>query len=350
MTKENQTKNSRFQELDALRGIAALMVVIFHFTRGKVSEDSILNFGTTGVDLFFIISGFVIFMSLTRVKRGIDFVINRFSRLYPTYWTVVSLTFILILFKTYIDNQPFEMSLIGQYLGNMTMFQFYMRIPNLDGPYWTMIVEMLFYIIILLFFQLKVLKWLNPVGIVVILFVLLGSHFAFDNFLLRALIYGIPLLQFLPLFLAGTVFYKLHLSNEGVVGKTLLLLFCLVSQVLLYHIAGSSLNYISQAEYGLMLTVYFGLFWLFITDRLSFVVSKPSLFLGKISYALYLVHQFVATGLIIPYFNKELGLNFWIVAIFIALPVVIGLATIITFMIEVPLSATMKAKLRFLAS
>ncbi|MBP9153161.1 MAG: acyltransferase [Flavobacteriales bacterium] len=346
----NSEKSSRFQELDALRGIAALMVVIFHFTRGKVGEDSILNFGTTGVDLFFIISGFVIFMSLTRVKRGIDFVINRFSRLFPTYWTVVSFTFILILLKTFLDNQPIEMSLVGQYLANMTMFQFYMRIPNLDGPYWTMIVEMLFYIIILVFFQLKLLKWLNTAGVAVILFILLGAHFAFENMAVRALVYGIPLLQFLPLFLAGTVFYKLHISKDGLVGKTLLLLFCLVSQVLLYHIAGSSLNYISQAEYGLMLTVYFGLFGLFITDHLSFIVSRPSLFLGKISYALYLVHQFVSTRLIIPYFHNELGLNFWIVAIFIALPVVIGLAAIITFMIEVPLSAKMKAKLRLLAS
>ncbi|MCF8464508.1 MAG: acyltransferase [Flavobacteriales bacterium] len=332
--------------MDALRGIAALMVVIFHFTRGKVSEDSLLNLGTTGVDLFFVISGFVIFMSLTRIKRGIDFVINRSSRLYPTYWSVVSLTFCFVLLKYFLDNEPIQLNLFGQYLANMTMFQFYLRVPNLDGPYWTMIVEMLFYIVILIFFQLKSLKWLNTLGVLAILLILLGAHFAFENIAVRALVYGFPLFQFLPLFLAGTVFYKLHQSNEGMVGKIILLIFCLISQVLLYHIAGSSLNYITQVQYGLMLLLYFGLFGLFISNRLSFIVSKPSLFLGKISYALYLVHQFVSTQLIIPYFHGELGMNFWVVALFIALPVVVGLAALITYKIEVPFSAKMKRKLR----
>ena len=87
-------------ELDALRGIAAFSVVLFHYT---ARYDSIyghsnrllfkFNYGHLGVNLFFIISGFVIFMTLDRTKSVIDFVVARFSRLYPAYWTALALTF-----------------------------------------------------------------------------------------------------------------------------------------------------------------------------------------------------------------------------------------------------------------
>ena len=69
--------HKRYQELDALRGIAALFVVFFHFTMGREGLNTFFKLGTTGVDLFFIISGFVIFMSLQKISKGRDFVINR---------------------------------------------------------------------------------------------------------------------------------------------------------------------------------------------------------------------------------------------------------------------------------
>src|SRR4051812_39368993 len=90
----------RYEELDALRGIASLMVVFFHYTMGRPQADVGFVLGTTGVDLFFIISGFVIFMSLNKITRSTDFIINRVSRLYPTYWTAVTFTFVILLLDT----------------------------------------------------------------------------------------------------------------------------------------------------------------------------------------------------------------------------------------------------------
>ena len=70
----NPIQSNRFQELDALRGIAALMVVFFHFTIGRPEAKLGFKLGTTGVDLFFIISGFVIF--ILRVKKNSNFIIH----------------------------------------------------------------------------------------------------------------------------------------------------------------------------------------------------------------------------------------------------------------------------------
>ncbi|MEK4129105.1 acyltransferase [Solibacillus sp. FSL W8-0474] len=80
----------RLTELDALRGLAALAVVIFHYTT-RYNElfghekSSYLNFtfGHMGVNLFFMISGFVIFMTLRRINNVKEFAIKRAFRLYP---------------------------------------------------------------------------------------------------------------------------------------------------------------------------------------------------------------------------------------------------------------------------
>jgi peptidoglycan/LPS O-acetylase OafA/YrhL len=144
-----KNKTKRFEELDALRGIAALMVVFFHFSMKRDDYNSFLKLGAVGVDLFFIISGFVIFMSLQKVSNSKDFIINRISRLYPTYWASVTLTFILIICYGIFNGNVYPQNIVFNYVGNMTMFQFYLRIPDIDGPYWTMIIEMIFYIAIL---------------------------------------------------------------------------------------------------------------------------------------------------------------------------------------------------------
>jgi peptidoglycan/LPS O-acetylase OafA/YrhL len=74
----------RFAELDALRGIAALMVVLYHYTTkyqelyGHTGATLIdLRAGRNGVQLFFAISGFVIFMTLERTKKPLDFIVHQ---------------------------------------------------------------------------------------------------------------------------------------------------------------------------------------------------------------------------------------------------------------------------------
>src|SRR6185436_1577322 len=95
----------RLVQIDGLRAIAALSVVAFHYTTRfdelymhtaptglHLSHDA----GLMGVQLFFAISGFVIFMTVDRVKRPMDFVAWRFSRLFPAYWAAVAITFVVL--------------------------------------------------------------------------------------------------------------------------------------------------------------------------------------------------------------------------------------------------------------
>ncbi len=213
MTTKRETDRS--PELDSLRGIAALMVVFFHFTMGRPEAAFGLKLGTTGVDLFFIISGFVIFMSLNKITNSMDFVIKRISRLYPTYWASVTFSFLILTSFTIYKNQGFAKIDLIKYLGNMTMFQYYLNIPDLEGPYWTMIIEMIFYMAIVFLFQFKLLKYLNIIGISLsILFVILEFFWA-DEILVEKIVWWIPLLPFIPLFFAGIIFYKIYRNKKS---------------------------------------------------------------------------------------------------------------------------------------
>ncbi|WP_299103237.1 acyltransferase [uncultured Winogradskyella sp.] len=331
---------TRYRELDALRGLAVIMVVLFHFTMGKNQAELGFKLGTTGVDLFFIISGFVILLSLKYVNKSGQFVINRISRLYPTYWASVSLTFLVMLLHGFYSLNLSKVSIV-EYLGNMTMIQFYLKIPYLDDSYWTMIIELLFYGFMLILFHFKLLKHINKIGILLTFFIVLIIHFHFENIWVKRLFYYIPLLQFWPLFFSGILFYQIINKYTDLTKYYCVIILCLLSQISLYDYSGYSKKFIDFWEYSMMLIFYFSLFTLFVNRKLKFIINKPSLFLGKISFALYLIHQTISTEYIIPILSNKLNLNFWISSA-IALVCSIALATGITFFIEVPYSKKMK--------
>lgn len=85
-------KSSRFRELDGLRGLAILAVVVDQY--GATYNDSYpsapvapysFRYGELGVQLFFIISGFLILLMAIDARSARVFIISRFSRIYPTY-------------------------------------------------------------------------------------------------------------------------------------------------------------------------------------------------------------------------------------------------------------------------
>ena len=330
----------RYLELDALRGLAAISVVFFHYTRPQ-NVSHIFSFGVTAVDLFFMISGFVIFMSINKISSGKKFVINRISRLYPTYWFCVIFAFAVM---TFLKISKFPINHIKIYsswdfVANLTMFQLYFNVPNLDGPYWTLIVEMLFYILILILFQLNLLKHITLIGCLINVLIIVNYYLVSNNYINNYTAY-FPLLNHFPLFLAGIVFYKMAVTEIKKQGY-LILLFCFITQILIYQFLESDPFFISQSEYCFILFIYFSLFVLFITNNLKFLVNKVTIFLGEISYALYLIHSYAFRG-IIGFLQSHYHIPFWIATLFIVLPIVIVFAYLITKFVERPYNKKLK--------
>jgi peptidoglycan/LPS O-acetylase OafA/YrhL len=142
--------------LDGLRLLAALMVVGYHYMGydhwfrspwGASTSTvfpithSVAVYGWLGVELFFLISGFVICLSCWgRTPR--QFAVSRFIRLYPAYWFAVALTSAVLLLRPGgWDGRPTDI------ITNFTMFQEPLGVRDVDGVYWSLWVELRFYLI-----------------------------------------------------------------------------------------------------------------------------------------------------------------------------------------------------------
>lgn len=147
-------RNDRIAEIDLLRFVAALLVVFFHYTFRGFTADGlsdvafpelapISKYGFLGVELFFMISGFVIVMTAASGSLR-KFVVSRIVRLYPAYWFGCSVTFIAILT---LGRDRFKAA-FGQYLINLTMLNEFIYIPSIDGVYWSLAVELTFYFLV----------------------------------------------------------------------------------------------------------------------------------------------------------------------------------------------------------
>jgi peptidoglycan/LPS O-acetylase OafA/YrhL len=137
--------------LDLARLIAAACVVLFHFgfhggvvgTHLDVYEPSLAawaRYGYLGVNVFFVISGFVIAWSAEGVSAA-DFAWRRWLRVYPTFIFCVAVTSSVIL----LARDPHFGITLPQLLAHVMVDPRRFRLPFVDGAYWTIVCELQFY-------------------------------------------------------------------------------------------------------------------------------------------------------------------------------------------------------------
>ncbi|MEV7972673.1 acyltransferase [Cellulomonas sp. NPDC089187] len=150
-------RGSRLVALDGLRFLAAAGVLLYHFIARETDAwgrdlaevapalAPTATYLSLGPELFFVISGFVILM--TAWGRSVpDIIGSRVGRLYPGYWVGVLATGFLLLVIW-----PGKEITGGQMLVNLTLLQSLVDVGHVDGVYWTLWVELRFYLLIVLF-------------------------------------------------------------------------------------------------------------------------------------------------------------------------------------------------------
>jgi len=326
------TKN-RLLELDALRGIAALAVVLYHYTQrfselypDLQSEGIRFLYGNLGVQLFFLLSGFVIFLTLKTTSSPVDFIKRRAVRLYPSYIMCVILTYLCVVaFGLEGREVTFKEAIL-----NLTLIEgFIPGINYVDGAYWSLTVEITFYLIVTIIIYFKMIKHIFKVLLLWIIasFLMFYLTKTYDSNIIETL-YSKTISNYSYLFISGISFYFLL---EKLYKRYLLLI--LLSLVFQYISSGIDVFLIVLGIYGV--------FWLTINQKLKFLSNKVLVFLGSISYSLYLIHQNI--GYIIIIYLKKAGLDS---SIWIVIPIVvsIGIAFFITKYIENPIINLMKVK------
>ncbi|MFD0534678.1 acyltransferase family protein [Actinomadura luteofluorescens] len=145
---------ARMGWLDALRGLAALVVVFEHSLDVLLPEvrratGPWFDFGRYGVFVFFLVSGYVVPFSLERRGSVRQFWAGRFFRLYPAWGVSVVLALLLGAaglsygLPAAIGDRPWASA-----LAHLTMLQDLLGVPNVVNVFWTLSYEMVFYLLV----------------------------------------------------------------------------------------------------------------------------------------------------------------------------------------------------------
>lgn len=291
--------HQRLLELDALRGLAATGVMLFHYITifpGTFPEApamdqavrTIFAFGSHGVLLFFAISGFVITLTLESTRNALDFVVKRVARLYPVYWAALLIT---VAFVKYGGVRELEISL-GATLANFTMVHGLFYLPSVDGVYWTLLIELCFYACMLILWasgalrqpERVVLGWL---GVKILCWLVPMIPWRLQVLLV---------VQYIPFFLIGILCHRIWIGQRMWRSQLPYLVGTLMTVAMI--------DGLELALAGVTVTCILGAT---ITGRAAFLKCRPLLWLGSISYALYLIHDHVGFVIMLSIERSGIG-------------------------------------------
>ncbi len=296
--KRIQLKNpGRLYSLDLLRFLAALLVVLYHFSyRGNIggfTEVSLLEisgwskYGFLGVDLFFIISGFVIAWSAD--KHSLErFIGSRFMRLYPGFLAGVTITFIATLIM---GGDAFQSSL-SQYFANLTLLPQLFGLEFMDGVYWSIVVEIIFYAWIALLVGTGLFRRFLPEIIALWLIIAMLNEFVFFIDALR-----LPFMTpFAGFFAGGIMLYRWKLAGKSDNWEKLLFTTAVFYSVMIESKRGITWGDSFSADLDRLTLMgvtasLFLVFYAFIHWKISAKTGEKLAILGSLSYPLYLIHQ-----------------------------------------------------------
>lgn len=290
--------SSRLDFLDAIRGYAALAVFLGHaglelWPRFREFDFSRFAIGNFGVILFFLCSGFIIPVSLERQNSLKRFWIRRLCRLFPLYWFSIFVCFVggyylqLNLLPADFFDRP-----LGMVAANATMLQALWGYPNIMGLYWTLFWEMVFYFLVSGLFLVRWHKRTAPVTLGLIVMAFLVETVVP---LLGGTRYPVGIVSFLATMFCGTVAYRMSSGemSRGTAMTILALGFGMVTITALGNPweAGGIWSQMHLLTARITAFIVFALAFAQRSKR----IAAPSLYLGRISYSVYLMHPIVMT-------------------------------------------------------
>jgi peptidoglycan/LPS O-acetylase OafA/YrhL len=296
--------SGRFVALDGLRGIAALLVVFFHI--GWPNHFTPTNFvrnGYLAVDLFFILSGLVIYANYgVRINQFADFVRFlglRFFRVYPLLIAMLGL-FVLLESAKMVAQQKFGI-VAGQppftgadtadtLLANIFLLQGLHVLPRLtwNTPSWSISCEFLAYVLFsaLVLTGLARHRLFPPVAAVTAATLYVGVAYGWGTL---DVTYDWGILRCVAGFLLGMVIYRARDDIQSINWQG----FAGAGEVVLLILLIATLSFASGATLVMSVAVFVGLVALLQFDHgpiAWILMSRPAQFLGRVSYSIYMVH------------------------------------------------------------
>ncbi|MFD0316712.1 acyltransferase family protein [Streptomyces flavalbus] len=295
----------RLHLIDGIRLAAALMVVLHHYVGTRRTNEPgnpiwdrpvseivpnwfrVASFGWIGVEIFFVISGFVICMSCWgRTPR--QFFVSRVIRLYPAYWfAVLFTTGVVALLPGVWPRLP-----VREVLLNLTMLQQGSGVPHVDLVYWTLWSELRFYLL----FLVVVAMGLTYRRVVVFCCV-------WGAVAMLAPVADFPLLVLVAnpsgawFFIAGLALYLMYRFGQDLLLWGILGMAYLMGQLEL----GERVAYEQVSSWRGAVLIYSAFLLLMVAVALGYTDRVRARWLvtaGALTYPLYLLHYVAGTSLI----------------------------------------------------
>jgi peptidoglycan/LPS O-acetylase OafA/YrhL len=258
----------RIKHIDILRGIAAVLVTIFHLTgNSALSKDTVAfgKYGYLGVEMFFVISGFVLPYSLLKsgyqLKNFFTFFFKRIIRIYPAYIAAIIISIVLAALSGR-GLIKWESAFL-----HLTFFNSAFGYNDISPVFWTLKIEFGFYILVGLFFNYF---FTSSYKSVILISVILG---------LAMLNTSTSFISWLPFFALGILIFNRRFNGMNpIVFWTMSAIIALIC----FKIHG--LPEAFAACFAVLFIMYAK------PEHFPKHISKILLWLGMISYSLYLVH------------------------------------------------------------
>lgn len=336
-----RTKSKRILELDALRAISCINLLLFHFTyvyQNKYGFSSPLGFtfpyGKYGVQLFFMLSGLVNAMTLLSKRKPGDFLAARCIRILPSYWLVIVLNLILFACLPMFAH----VSTLEETAANLTTMPRLFGFETMEPVTWTLQIEMLFYGFLMI---MLITRWLDrPLRMALAaVSVCLACCLTFDWFHARypesiwndrlTFIENIVFMRNMPLFAMGILLNEMR-SGRGTVWKHCL---GILFSAIVFHA-------IDLRDHNPAATVLlFGLLVASAYGKIPLLRIRPLLFISTISYSLYLFHNNLGCALIRWLESMGAGPQ---LAVVLATAFAVAIGAAVTYLFEQPITAALR--------
>ena len=287
--------STRFALIEAVRGIAAVLVVFSH-TADKSGwfYTYVFDPGKLGVVVFFFISGYLVIPSAARDGSAYNFLCKRFFRLYPMYW--LSLVLAYLVWSDRLDATD--------WVANITMAQQLFGFDNAIDVYWTLTIEFVLYTVITAFLVVNPSIILNRFkGVLLVL----GSLCIASAMLRWGTQSRIPVAVPLGLFCMFTGAQMRYEIDAGLsVGKTAIV-FSVVAIISCAFAYSFSTTFSETPSRYIISYLLGGAIFVLITHAPYLDLGTPLKVLGSVSFGVYLLHKLVIDCLE-PYYNDGLVL------------------------------------------
>ncbi|QND65270.1 acyltransferase [Mesorhizobium loti] len=319
----DQDENRRYDAIDALRAIAVMLVLIFHYT-SRFPADYI-RFphqmtvpwnGIVGVFLFFIISGYCIARTAERAETIWTFWLRRFARLEPALIASIAITLVIVAILGLPDREVSA----ADGLRNAAWGPLFFSTPLVDGAYWSLFAEAKFYLVFGLIFYL----WAKGALVLFASFTAVGAAVHFSGLWAdhQALIHPFQGVAISYFFFPYSLFFLMGIAarRSNWIVQMAVTAGCLAIAVGLWGVTTFTVWVIALSILGV------------IGVQLRDIrIWRCVTYVGFISYPLYLLHQNIGVA-IIRWLAQWIGSP--CLRIGVAFAVVLGLAAFVAWAVE----------------